>query len=170
MNHELLFVVDENDNPLPSLERKDVIAMKLWRRACGGAVIDKEGRRVLCQRRSSIVDERPGLWVVMFGGKSAPGEEPAVTAQRELHEELGIAVEQSDLIFYKKFKTQERHQFEYLYWVEWAGELSQVDFDPGEVSEVAWHDISEVVALLAHDKNWYSYGYDITMLQTINAG
>jgi 8-oxo-dGTP pyrophosphatase MutT (NUDIX family) len=168
MNYELLFVVDENDNPLPPLERKEVIASKLWRRACGGAVINKR-RQVLCQKRSDKVDERPGLWVAMFGGKSAPGEEPVVTAQRELREELGLVVELSELSFYKKIKAQERHQFEYLYSVEWTGELSEIDFDPGEVSKIAWRDISEVVELLAHDKDWYSYGYDIAMLQAINA-
>lgn len=169
MDHELLFVVDAHDNPLPPKEREEVIAKKLWRRACGGAVVDKEHHRVLCQKRSDHIDERPGLWVAMFGGKSAPGEEPVVTAQRELREELGISVTQTDLTFYKKFKAQERTQFEYLYWIEWTGELSLINFDPDEVSKVAWHDISQVIALLEHDKNWYSYGYDIAMLQAIGA-
>ena len=167
MDQELLFVVDENDNPLPPLTRKEVVAEGLWRRAGGGAIIDKSRRKVLCQKRSATLDERPGLWIALFGGKSAPGEAPITTAQRELKEEMGISVEQPELIFYKKIKSEERKQFEYLYWVNWGGEMSQVHFDPGEVSEVAWQDISKVTELLKNDRSWYSYGYDIEMLESI---
>jgi 8-oxo-dGTP pyrophosphatase MutT (NUDIX family) len=169
MDQELLFVVDEHDKPLPPLGRKEVIATGAWRRAAGRAIIDKENHRILCQKRSESLDERPGLWIALFGGKSAPRETPLLTAQRELCEEMGIRVDQSALGFYKKIKSDERKQFEYLYWVYWVGEISRITFDPGEVSEVAWRDISEVVELLKHDENWYSYGYDIAMLESIDA-
>jgi 8-oxo-dGTP pyrophosphatase MutT (NUDIX family) len=168
MDQELLFVVDENDNPLPPLRRKEVVAKGLWRRAGGGAIVDRGHRKVLCQKRSASLDERPGLWIALFGGKSAPDEAPIATAQRELNEEMGISVEQSELTFYKKIKSDERRQFEYLYWVYWDGEVSQINFDPSEVSEVAWLDISKVIELLKNDKNWYSYGYDIAMLESID--
>lgn len=167
MDQELLFVVDENDNPLPPLTRKEVIAKGLWRRAGGGAIIDKNRRTVLCQKRSAALDERPGLWIALFGGKSAPDEAPIATAKRELNEEMGISIEQSELVFYKRIKSDERKQFEYLYWVNWDGGLSQVKFDVNEVSEVAWQDIPKVIELLKNDKSWYSYGYDIEMLASI---
>lgn len=168
MNTELLFVVDANDNPIPPLERKEVIAKGLWRRACGGAVVDKRNHKILCQKRSDQIDERPGLWVALFGGNSVPGEAPALTAQRALYEELGLSVAQSDLVFYGKLKSEERRQFEYLYWVDWSGKPSQASFDRQEVSEIAWHDLSKAIELLKYDKGWYSYGYDIAMLEAIS--
>jgi 8-oxo-dGTP pyrophosphatase MutT (NUDIX family) len=167
MKNELIFAVDENDNPLPPLERKEVISKGLWRRACGGMVIDRINQRVLCQKRSDAVDQRPGLWVAIFGGKSVPGEVPIRTAQRELREELGLDVKQSDFIFYQKSKSDSRKQFEYFYWVEWSGEASEINFGPEEISDAAWHDAAEAVELLRYDNEWYSYGYDIAMIEEI---
>jgi len=45
--------------------------------------------------------------------------------------------------------------------------MAQANLDPKEVSQVAWLDISQVIELLKHDSSWFSYGYDINMLEAI---
>jgi 8-oxo-dGTP pyrophosphatase MutT (NUDIX family) len=164
MTQELLFVVDENNNPLEPLPRSEVIAQRLWRRTAGGILIHKPSKTVLCQKRSDSKDERPGLWIAEFGGKSAPGEDSKVTAVRELQEELGIVVDVNDMIFHSLVKSEDRRQFEYQYCAYWEGNQSEVVFDPNEISEIAWKAIPEVINLLENDPRWYSYGYEVTML------
>lgn len=101
------------------------------------------------------------------GGKSAPGESSQETTLRELYEELGIKAKESELTFYKKVKSDERRQFEYLYWFFWNGKETEIKFDRDEVAQVAWRDIPEAINLLQNDSSWYSYGYDVDMLQSI---
>lgn len=169
MGEELLLVVDENDNPLAPLPRKQVIEQGLWRRTSGIILLDMQKVRVLCQKRSELKDERPGVWIADFGGKSAPGEPPEQTILRELQEELGISLKNSDLNFYQKIKSNARRQFEYMYWAVWSGDISKLKYDPSEVAEIGWHDISEVLHLLQTSPNWYNYGFEADMFEIITA-
>jgi 8-oxo-dGTP pyrophosphatase MutT (NUDIX family) len=168
MNDELLFVVDENDNPMTPLPRSEVIAKGLWRRTGGGMIVDKKLGKVLCQRRSDDKDERPGVWSALYGGKCGADEMPEETALRELYEEHGIAINENDLKFYTKFKSEKRRQFEYLYWIFIDSLTHKPNFDPVEVAEVAWKPVPEILRLLKSDPQWYSYTYDIDMLEAIN--
>lgn len=167
MAEELLFVVDEDNNPLEPLPRSEVIAQKLWRRTAGGILIHKSSNKILCQKRSDSKDERPGLWIAEFGGKSAPGEDAKITALRELKEELGINVAETDLTYYGLIKSAERRQFEYQYYIYWEGNESDIKFDENEVSEISWKSIPEAINLLENDKKWYSYGYEVEMLTNL---
>lgn len=167
MSQELLFVVDENDEPRPPLPRRDVIQKNLWRRTGGGMIVDKQMGTVLCHRRSDAKDERPGVWTALFGGKCGPNELPQDTAQRELTEELGIKVKAADLQLYTVYKASQRHQFEYMYWVYVDSSKQHVVFDPAEVAEVAWRKWDEVLTLLKNNPSWYSYDYDIPMLESL---
>lgn len=164
MTEELLFVVDENNKPLEPLPRSQVIAQKLWRRTSGGILIHQSSNKILCQKRSDTKDERPGLWIAEFGGKSAPGEDAKTTAIRELEEELGVVVHEEAIIFYSLIKSEERRQFEYQHYVYWDGEESAIEFDRQEVSEIKWLAVAEVIEHLQHDPGWYSYGYEVEML------
>lgn len=169
MSEELLFVVDEDDKPLTPLPRKYVIDNGLWRRTGDVMLVDKQKGRVLCQKRSETKDERPGVWIAVFGGKSAPGETPEQTTLRELKEELGIILNKSDLNFCNKIKSDDRRQFEYNYWALWSGDVSKLQYDKVEVAQIAWHDITDVLDLLKGSPSWYSYGYEADMLKNIFA-
>ncbi len=167
MAQELLFVVDESNKPLEPLPRNEVIAKKLWRRTAGCILVHKTSNKVLCQKRSQTKDERPGLWIAEFGGKSNPGEDAKATAMRELKEELGVTVNNSDITFYSLVKSEKRRQFEYQYYVFWDGNESDVIFDSNEVSDISWTSIPEVIDLLANNSGWYSYGYEAEMLMKL---
>jgi len=166
---ELLFIVDQHNKPLEPKPRSEAIVQGLWRRTSGCVIVDEHSKNVLCQRRSDAKDERPGVWVAMFGGKSASNETAAETLARELREELGLSFADENITYYNIVKSSKRKQFEYLYTVRWSGNPADIAFDRHEVSEVAWVDINEAIRLLQSATNWYSYGYDIEMLTLINA-
>ena len=167
MSQELLFVVDENNKPLKPLPRNEVISRRLWRRTSGGILIHEPSKKVLCQKRSESKDERPGLWIAEFGGKSAPSEDAKITAVRELEEEFGVTVNEDAMIFSSLIKSEARRQFEYQYYVHWEGNESDIKFDSKEVSEIQWMAIPKVIKHLQNDSTWYSYGYEIDMLMKL---
>jgi 8-oxo-dGTP pyrophosphatase MutT (NUDIX family) len=167
MSDELIFVVDENNNPLPSLPRSEVIAKRLYCRVSSVAVVDLKNKTVLCQKRSDTKDQRPGLWITEFGGKSNPGEESINTATRELEEEIGIKAEKKDLKFFILDKSEELKQFAYFYYLNYAEQLAALKPDPIEVSEVKWFSIEDAIKLLESDPKWYSYGQDIPLLKSL---
>jgi 8-oxo-dGTP pyrophosphatase MutT (NUDIX family) len=159
MSDDLVFVVDENDKPQTPQPRSLVIANKLWRRTSAILVVDPVHKRILCQKRSENKDERPGFWIVMFGGKSNPGETPEQTAIREFKEESGITLSLTDLHFSLKFKSEKHYQFEYLFWTYWQGDSETIKFQESEISAVAWVDIDTVLENLTRPTDgWYCYG------------
>jgi len=162
---ESLLLVDADDSPIGSRPRDDVLSERLWHRASGGVVVDVVERLVLCHRRSSEKDERPGLWVATFGGKSSENEDPLSTAQRELREEYGIDLSADMFSFYGKHRSEERRQFEYLYVVPFDCK-SEVKFDLGEVAEVRWVSKEELSIHLVGDDKWYIYGYELDIINS----
>ncbi len=167
MLQELLFVVDENDKPLKPLPRSQVIQEGRWRRTGDVFVVDPTTKQVLCQKRSDTKDERPGLWIASFGGKSAPGELPEETASRELEEELSIKVHPKKLRYFTRVKSAKHHQFEYLFWTIWQGDISSLHYDHNEVAEIAWFPMDAVIKNLNDDPKWYCYEGDLSILKHI---
>jgi 8-oxo-dGTP pyrophosphatase MutT (NUDIX family) len=168
---ELLFVVDESDQPLAPAPKSQVIREGLWRRASGILITNTNVDQILCHKRAATKNERPGVWVSMFGGKCDPGETPNQTVLRELREESGIILEESSLNFFTKVKSVNHHQFEYLYWAPWAGDINSLVCDWGEVEETAWFDIEEAYSNLnAPAPDWYCYSpEELALIRYIQA-
>jgi 8-oxo-dGTP pyrophosphatase MutT (NUDIX family) len=167
---EEIMVVDENDQIAGSALRNEVLANNLWRRTSGGMVYDPASGYILCHRRSSMKDERAGVWVATFGGKCSPGETPKISTQRELEEEFGLHLEGSAFKFVGKFKSVVRHQFEYLFIVEILGGWKQVHVEhQHEVAESGWFPLSDVRDKLSLHSDWYSYGYEEKLLTSVES-
>lgn len=115
------------------------------------AVIEREGRVLICRRRA---DQRHPLQWEFPGGKVEPGEDAPAGLRRELAEELGIQVENAEemtrfeyqypgrspilLIFYGVTEysgPMENRIFAEIQWVL-PGALPQFDFVAGDVDFV----------------------------------
>ena len=92
VSHELLDVVDENDNIIAVRTRGEIHAECLMHRAVHILVFNSAGELFL-QKRSLSKDEQPGKWDSSAAGHVDSGESYDDCARREIAEELGIKVE-----------------------------------------------------------------------------
>ena len=87
--HEMLAVVNADDEVIGS-ERRDVVHREgLTHRAVHLFVLNKKGE-IFLQKRSRLKDCCPGLWDSSAAGHVDAGEEYEDCARRELQEELGL--------------------------------------------------------------------------------
>jgi len=120
------------------------------RKTVVAAVIEREGRILICQRRSG---DELGLKWEFPGGKLEPGETPECGLARELREELGVGAKigaeiyrrhfwyassaggrDVDLLFFSATIGEQRVEnlaFEQVVWAE-RGSLRQYDFLPAD--------------------------------------
>lgn len=96
-------------------------AIRTWLPVVAVALVDGDGRVLIQQRPPG--GSMAGLWEFP-GGKVEPGETPEAALIRELHEELGVAVEQACLApaAFASEPLGERHLLLLLYACrKWAG-------------------------------------------------
>ena len=104
--------------------------------------IDPDGRALLVRKHGTERFMAPG-------GKPEPGETPAQTLARELHEELGVAVAPEDLVYLGRFESAAANEPGFRV----VAEAFAVTLDPTEVSaaaeiaEARWITPADVEAL-----------------------
>ncbi len=96
-----------------------------------GAVIRREERILICQRRS--LEGRPGLWEFP-GGKCEPGESLAECLIREVREEVGCEVSVGELLD----RVEVRKSGRTLYLNFYETTLLSGEPVPIECDQVAW--------------------------------
>lgn len=101
---ELLVVVDENDNILDYLPRKDVHKKKLLHRTISVVILNSK-EEVVLQKRSMNADTYPGMLGNAVGGHVTKGKDYAETAKKEALEELSLKV---PLVFIKKTIVEDK--------------------------------------------------------------
>lgn len=171
---ELLFTVDENNQPIQPVARSTAHKNGVWHRSANVWVLS--GDKVLCQKRSAQKDTNPGKWEACFGGHLGPEDTYLTAAKRETAEELGIQVSDDNLQERMVFKYQGNDRItgaidnEYLgiYSLEWSGDLSQLRLEVEEVEKVDWRDIDELKNLIGTDSQWIVHGYEQQLLKTLS--
>jgi 8-oxo-dGTP pyrophosphatase MutT (NUDIX family) len=86
---ELVAVVDEHNNVLAAVRRRQMRAGRLPHRA-SYVLVFNSGRELFVQKRTLSKDVFPGHYDVAAGGVVLAGEDYEEAAVRELSEELGI--------------------------------------------------------------------------------
>lgn len=170
---ELIFVVDENNNPLSPEIRRIVHKKNLWHRTTGIWVINKK-KQILAQKRSMQKDQNPGFWEAYFGGHIAPNQTSIDNAKIELGEELGINAEKKDFIFYKACKSDKPTHKEFNHIFAFILDREDLDFtlEESEIDKIIWKDLEEVkdILLVKKDPHWVQKPWDpevLNWLQTL---
>ena len=86
---ELVDIVDEHDQVIATVSRREMRKSNLRHRAVYIAVQGTDGR-LFAHQRSFAKDVRPGAWDIAVGGVVGAGESYDEAAVREVSEEIGV--------------------------------------------------------------------------------
>ena len=107
---EIFDVVDEEGRPTgETVSRQEAHEKGIRHRTAHIWVIRREpgkgGIQILLQKRAMDKDSFPGQYDTSSAGHIHAGDEPRISAVRELQEELGIEVRPEELKFAGKFRV-----------------------------------------------------------------
>lgn len=161
---ELLFVVDENNNPIEPKPRFFVHQQKLWHRTTNIWIINKY-RQILCQQRSLLKDKAPGLWEGFFGGHLPPQTDYLTGALQETNEELHLHLQENDLHLFTMHKAEPIKEFQAVYITQWHGDEKKLRFEKEEIQQITWLSLEDLkhILLVKKDPEWTFPGYFKTL-------
>ncbi len=110
-----VILVDNNDNPIGTMEKIEAHEKALLHRAISVFIFNSEGKWLLQQRTYDKYHSK-GLWTNTSCSHPFPGEDSILAANRRLHEEMGM---QSDL----------KEVFSFTYKQELENGLTEHEFD-----------------------------------------
>lgn len=149
---EILLIVDENNNPIGSANRKDVEQKGLIARVAHVILTDTNGR-ILCQKRAESAKVWPGCYTSTGSGHVDADETDMQAAIRELSEEAGIHIDESDLRHIDTSYLEHQHgntlnkRFHVVYRATVNPSVS-MNAELSEVSELRWFNPEEIVTIL----------------------
>lgn len=112
-------------------------------------IINSQGQ-LLIQQRANTKKNFPNVWDLTLGGNVQAGENARMAAQRELHEELGIDVDFSEMRPLYTFNFKEG--FDDMFVIEKDVKIKDVKFVDGEVQAVKWASKEEILGLIEQKK------------------
>lgn len=135
VSHELLDVVDEDDNVIAVRTRGEIHARGLMHRAVHILVFNSQGELFL-QKRSMSKDEQPGKWDSSAAGHVDSGEDYLDCARREIGEELGIdGAREFELLFKLPASALTGNEHCMVYRYRFDGPMV---LHPKEIDEGSW--------------------------------
>lgn len=166
-NEELLFCVDENNNPIEPKPRNLVHASGIWHRTSHVWVVNNK-KEILCQRRSLLKDKAPGLWEGFFGGHIPPQVSYLDHALTEIQEEVSLKVSKEDLKEAFIHKLESGKEFVGVFILNWSGDETKLKLEPDEVDQVKWFSKEDLKDNLeAKDGKWSIMGYEEKLFEII---
>lgn len=162
--NELLFVVDENNNPIEPKPRQEVHEKGYWHRV-SDVWIKNSNNQILCQKRSLLKDSNPGRWERFFGGHLLAGEDYLESTVKELKEEIGLDIKKEALLLFKMVKYDKAKDFRAVYLLKWDGDINNLSLERDEIDELRWIDIEEAEKnLLDRNPGWTNVVYEEEMI------
>lgn len=146
MSEEIFDVVNERDQVVGQMPRREVHRLGLMHRAAHVLVFNARGQ-VFLQKRSQTKDRQPGLWDSSASGHLGTGEDYAACAVREVREEIGLQLSAAPQPLFKlpaSAQTDQEHV-----WVFHCQAEGPFTLDPHEIERGGWFEPAEVSRWLA---------------------
>lgn len=141
---EEVILVDENDNPIGTMEKMEAHRKGLLHRAFSILVFNSKGE-LLLQKRSPKKYHSGGLWTNTCCSHPRPNEHIKDALRRKLKQEMGIDVtpEFSHKFIYKTDLENNliEHEYDHVYVGRFDG---TPDINPDEVEEWRFQDLNRV--------------------------
>jgi len=163
---ELFDIVDERNNVIGQELRTVAHRRGLWHRSVNVFLFTRDGK-LLVQRRSKTKETFPGALDCSVGEHARAGEICAQTAVRGLQEEVGVAgIELTPLMEFIVPSHIYDNEIGQLY--EGIVEPADVRFDPGEIENVAYYSLDELLARQQSKSDSYSRWFEQLLLWYLN--
>jgi 8-oxo-dGTP pyrophosphatase MutT (NUDIX family) len=102
---------------------------------------------LLCQLRSTAKGHYGGRWDLTAGGFVLSGEDPEISALRELEEEMGLALKPEDLRFV--FTEPFSYVLDDYFLARAEAGPAALTLQEDEVADARWFSLDEVTAMIA---------------------
>ena len=174
---EILDICDEFGNPTGKVEDREIIHQEgLLHRTAHVWLLRKKNNQIeiLLQKRSDAKDSFPGCYDISSAGHIPAGDGYFKSAKRELKEELGVEIDENELIdcgnrrfhfeevFHGKLFKDNQISKIFVLWKD----LEEKDFifEDHEVSEVIWMEFEKCYQAVKNNKInhciYLEVGYD----------
>lgn len=154
-NIELLEVVDKYGNKTGEiLPREEVHNKNLLHNEVACFIINSN-KEILLQKRSPNKRYSPNKYGLCAGHVIA-GEKLITSLMREIKEEIGVDIKESDLIPFgdkEYFKDTTNSHFTYFYYAILDLSIDEFTIQEEELTEVRWFKIDEIINLVNSDNN-----------------
>ncbi len=145
---------DANRNQLGrTIKRGDAFAEGEYYVCCEVWIQNSEGEFLMTQRHPD--KKAGGLWEFTGGGVLA-GETTRQAAVREVEEELGVSVDESELILLEVY--QKKNYFMDIYVVKKDLNVENLVLQPEEVIDVKWVSEAEILRMKGNKEIVWSVG------------
>jgi len=153
-DHEILDVVDTDNQVIGQATRKEVHEKGLMHRSVHIFMIDRD-QRLYIQKRAESKETFPGAHDSSAAGHLEAGEGYHECAAREVEEELGLAPDQHVMFQVGELGASEDNGFEHVrFYVAQTGH--EPTPNPEEVAGGAFYTLDEVEDLIARDDTHFA--------------
>ncbi|SFS69144.1 NUDIX hydrolase [Lutibacter maritimus] len=124
-------------------------------------IVDYE-KNVLIQKRAASKDVFPNLWDVSVAGHISAGEQPEISAIREIEEEIGLSVSKDELQYIGTSKKKIIHKIDlidnelhHIYICRINFNFDTLRIQREEVSEIKTIELSNLIKEVLNEKNCF---------------
>lgn len=160
---EYLDIVDENNNLTGEKRlRSDVHAQGLWHRTVHIYLfkVVNDDIYFLVHLRAKNKDLYPDCWDTRFGGHIKSGGSIEDGIRNELIEEVGLVLNQDNLVKGEVYKRDHypNREFTHSFYYSFTGDINTLKFNDGEVQEIKWMKVSNILESMGKDLNIWAGG------------
>ena len=163
MSKELIDVLDENGIKTGEvLPRDEVHKNGLWHRSVVIAILN-EKKEILIQQRSNNKEKNAGMWDISVAGHISAGQDAISAAVREINEEVGITLNDSDFSNFKcvfSYRSQieyakdfiENQFYEFFIFRKDGLDINSIKMQESEVQAIKFVSIEELQEMIKQKK------------------
>ena len=153
---EMIDILDETTGNLTGkvVSKNEAHKTGLWHGSIHILIVNKDKTKTLLQKRCAQKKLYPNIWDIAVGGHISAGETPFNSATRELQEELGLDINDYDIVEADRIKEQLTNngiisnEFVSIYIIYGDVDISKIKLQEEEVSEAKWVSKQELNELI----------------------
>ena len=161
MELQQVILVNEQDEPIGTMEKIEAHKKGLLHRAFSIFIFNRKGE-LLLQQRAVNKYHSGGLWTNSCCSHPQPGEETLVAAQKRLEEEMGFITHLEkifDFVYKAEFNNGlTEYEFDHVFAGEYDG---QVEYNKEEVMDYCYRSLQEVRSSLQEHPQKFSTWFQL---------